>query len=173
MPTFTTTDEIAALALVVAILSAIISAGSLFLEIRRWFEAGPKIHISLIADALQFPEPVDPQPMLVITVTNRGDTPTTITHMIAFAQHPTWQIWRRKPMMTGVVNTTMQPIPFEVGVNKYWMGRLNYDAELRSYRANHQLYVGVICSHSRRNFLKRVPRAKRDIPTETVGASND
>jgi hypothetical protein len=160
-------DQIAALALIVSIVAALISSGSLFLEIRRWFEAGPKMNIRVIPDAEEMPPARYPRPMLAMTVTNRGNTATTITSMLCFAQHPRWQFWRRQPLMTGIVPD--DTVPFEIGINQRWMGRLNYDDRLSGFRAKGQLYVGVACSHSPKNFLRRVPPQKSETPKIEVG----
>lgn len=153
---------------VTALVAIVISAGALTLELRRWFDSGPKLHLSLIADGMLMPGD-DGVAKLFITVTNRGDTPTTITHMICFAQWPWWQFWQRKPIMTGIVNSSIQPIPYEVGVNRSWMGRLNYDDTLDAYRAKGQLYVGVIANHSGRQYLKLVPPKRPDALKDVVG----
>lgn len=155
----------------IAALALIVSSGAFFLEVRRWFESGANLHISLMADAIEMPAPPVDKPMLVLSVTNRGDTPTTITHMICVARNPRWKFWRERIIMNGIVNTIIQPLPFELGVNRTWMGRLNYDERLLGFRAKGQLYVGVIASHSNKYFLKRVPKEKPDIPTDKVGAS--
>lgn len=147
----------------IAALALLVSGGALALEIRRWFEAGPKIHISLIADAVMMPD--DGQgDRLAITVYNRGGVPTTVTHMIVFAMHPRWQFWRRQKdrMLAGVVNTVVQPIPHELGINQRWMGMMRYDDRTNGFRQAGQLYVGVLCSHSSREYLVRVPPKKAE-----------
>ena len=68
-------------------------------------------------------------------------------------------------MLAGIVNSTVQAVPHEIGVNQSWMGMMYYTDETRRYRAEGKLYVGVLCSHSNREFLKRVP-AERAIASK-------
>ena len=155
-------DIIAALALAVA-------AASFALSYLQWFGASPRLFITVMADAVLVPDP-HPGPKLVVYVTNRGGTPTTITHCVVFLYH-SWfhRLVLRKPYMTAIIpNPSANPmapgIPARVGVNEYWNGVIFYRNELPEARAKGHLYVGVIASHSRRNFLKRVPRKKTDVP---------
>ena len=62
---------------------------------------------------------------------------------------------RRKPEITGLVNSDR--IPSELGVNKTWLGMMHYDDKTAAARAKGLLYVGVIASHAKNNFLIWVP----------------
>jgi hypothetical protein len=69
---------------------------------------------------------------------------------------------RRKPEITGLVNSDR--ILSELGVNKTWLGMMHYDDKTAAARAKGLLYVGVIASHAKNNFLIWVS-PKRDLPT--------
>jgi hypothetical protein len=108
---------------------------------------------------------------LALNVTNRGDTPTTITHMIVYKYRSWFHRWRTKPHFTAIVPNPVMPgmvgtLPYELGLNKYWLGVLNF-GELSEAREKGELYVGVIASHSNRNFLVHVP-PRKDIPTQEI-----
>lgn len=145
----TTTDLVATLALMV-------SCFTLALELKRWFDAGPKLKLSVMGDAVVIPDD-DGEPKLLLTVVNRGDTPTTITHMIAFTFTNRWRYLRKRPTTSGVVNSTLMPVPSEVGINKTFMGMMRYNEKLMDARKAGHLYVGVYANHSNRPFLIRVP----------------
>src|SRR5262245_15076849 len=78
--------QIATLALGVSFFSMIISACAFLLELRRWFDEGVKLTMSVMAEAKTFGRgTADKNTYVSVTVTNRGDAPTTITHMIIYA----------------------------------------------------------------------------------------
>lgn len=146
-----------------AIIAIVVSAGALALEIRRWVESGPRLHLRLMADAVEFPA-TDDQPRLALFVTNRGSEPTTITHMVAFIYPSRWAKFRRKPASQFIVNPMNAQA--EVGVNRQWMGKMLYGDVLSDARKAGQLYVGVIASHSEKTFLLRVPSRSPDLLPE-------
>lgn len=153
----TPTDFIATLALMV-------SCFTLALELKRWFDAGPKLKLSVMGDAVVIPDD-DGEQKLLLTVVNRGDTPTTITHMIVFTFTNRWKYLRKRPATSGLVNSTLMAIPVEVGINKTFMGMMRYDEKLMKARKAGHLYIGVHATHSNKPFLIRVPR-----PVSTVVA---
>ncbi len=150
---------------IIAILALVIASGSFALELKRWFDQGPKLHLSLIADAVMVPDD-DGRDKLFLTVTNRGDVPTLVTHMIVYVYDDWLRYLRGKRSMQGVVNSTIQAIPSVVPVNGTFKGMLVYNEELKEARERKRLYVGVICSHSSRDFLIRVP--KRVVRADTI-----
>ena len=158
----TNSDWISALALLV-------SGAALSLNFRSWLASGPHLHLRIMADAVEFPHG-DDKPKLALFVTNRGDEPTTLTHMVMFTYKNRWQKLRHRKMSAAIVNSPS--IPSEVGINKMWTGMMIYRDEANIARAKWQLYVGVLASHSNREFLIRVPPAqKRDIPKDQIAAS--
>jgi hypothetical protein len=71
-----------------------------------------------------------------------------------------------------LVNSTT--IPFQLDVNKSWMGYMIYNDEAQAYRAKGQLYIGVISAHSNKNYLVKVPPEKKDrIPMKRSLSENN
>ena len=135
-----------------------------------WFESGPRLRLSVMADAEIYPR-YDGTPRLVLSVTNRGDTPTTLTHMVFYQYRSVFHRWINKRLSQGfvarpAVTAGMSNLPFELGVNKIWHGALNYDSDLSEARKKRRLYIGVFASHSNRVFVSRVPPVKGG-PQET------
>jgi len=155
-----TTDWIAGLALLVA-------GGALALEIRRWFESGPRLLLSVMADAVHVPAD-DGRPKYAITIVNRGNAPTTLTHMVAFGYKSRFHKWaRRKAYFTAIV--PKNEIPQEVGAFRNWILVGRYDDRLTEMRKKGQLYVGVIATHRTRPILAWVrPPSKLVAPTDTI-----
>jgi hypothetical protein len=119
-----------------------------------------------MADAMSFPTD-DKKPKLALIVINRGDTPTVLTHMIAYIYASRWGRWRGRKAQTALVNSPN--IPGELGINRTWQGLMIYDQDTTEARAKGLLYVGVISSHSNREFLIRVPLKKTmTLPTNKM-----
>lgn len=158
-----TSDILSALALLV-------SGGAFSLEVRRWFESGIKIKLSVMSDAAILGEhpKVD---RLAVTVTNQGDAPTMITHMVLLKYDNWWKRWRGKASFTAFVPQPQWPgtegIPVKLDVNEYWIGMTKYEAKLTEIRETGKLYVGVICTHSNKYILARVPK-KQDLPSVSI-----
>lgn len=149
----------------IAIIALIVSSGALFLEVRRWFEEKPRLKLSVMRDAIEFPDD-DGKPKLALTVVNRGNMPTTLTHMVAFLYKSRWHKWRRKSYRAGLVNSTR--IPAELGVNKNWIGMMLYEEDMLEGRNRGELYVGVIAAHSDREFLVHVPAKEKTVPKRKI-----
>jgi hypothetical protein len=152
----------------ISVIALMVSSGGFALQARGWLASGPRLHLSVIADAVSFPAQVYPKPKLALTVINRGDEPTVLTHMVAFVYRSRWHKFRHKASLAGVVSSPS--IPAELDVNKTWMGLMLYDKALSEERAKGHLYVGVISSHATGEFLVRVPPKKDEstLPTRKL-----
>jgi len=149
------------------IIALLLSGAALVLELRRWIEGKPNLSLSVMAEAKTFPDD-DGRKKLVMTVTNRGSLPTTITQMVAFySRSPIHKLFSRY-FSTGIVNnpSQIQPIPFEIDINRMWHGVLYYNEELLKVRKKGQLYVGVFASHMKQPTLIRV-REPKPLPEKT------
>jgi hypothetical protein len=141
----------------IAILALALSCGALALEVRRWVESGPRLHLSVMSDGKYTGDEED-HTYIFVTVTNRGSAPTTIQY---FTLH-TFDDWisrlRNRPSWSAIVNSPawLGQIPFEVGTNKTWRGGARYNQDLESHRKSGKLYVGVGASHRDRSYYKHV-----------------
>jgi hypothetical protein len=90
-----------------------------------------------------------------------------LTHMVVYSFPSWWAKWRKRSELSGLVNSPT--IPFQLDVNKTWMGYMFYTDDTNQYRVKGQLYVGVISAHSNKNYLIKVPpKSEKDVPTKTV-----
>jgi hypothetical protein len=179
-----------------------VSGGALFisacvfaLELRRWFEEGVKLSVSIMADAKIFGGGrVDANTYLSATVTNRGSAPTTLTHMLLYNYQnqlaslvPDRIFWmlnrlsRRLPDRviswfgklrpeTAVVNSigAPGPIPFVLQPGHTWVGTAIQTPELEEWISKGGLFVGIVGSHSDRTLFKRVRHWKLPKDTKTI-----
>jgi len=153
----------------ISVLALVVSSGALALNLRNWFASGPRLHLSIIADAVEFPHG-DGKPKLALFVTNRGDAPTTLTHMVAFVYPSRWKKLRGQKAFAAIVNSPT--IPTEIGINKTWMGQMLYGDKVNAARAKGQLYIGVLASHSNHEFIIHVPPPRqRDVPKDQIASA--
>ena len=145
----TNSDWLATVALIVA-------SGGFAINLRNWFMSGPQLHLSVMADAIAIPDDRK-GPRLVLVVINRGTTPTQLTHMVFYAYPSWWAKWLKRKEASGLV---LAPnIPFELDVNKTWMGVMLHRDPANEYRLKGTLYVGVVSAHSNKPYLIKVPRS--------------
>jgi hypothetical protein len=154
--------------------SLVIASSVLLLEVRRWFEEGPKPIVSLMADAKTFggiSMGEDDNTYIAANVTNRGNAPTSITHMVIL-NYPTWGSrwlpwrllrllkWRQKQFF--IVSTGIPgPIPYHLEQGRQWVGMAKYTDDLEAMIAAGHLYIGIIASHRGRTHYRRVPRPRK------------
>lgn len=148
-------------------LALLVSGGALALEVRRWIESGVRLRLSLMADAIEFPDD-DGQKKAVLTVENYGSAPTTLTHFVVYTYQSVFHRLLRKPKLSGFVNTvSLQKLPHKLDLAGIWMGRLNYDDRILEFRNKGQLYLGVMGTHRKNPILIKVPtedESRRRIP---------
>jgi hypothetical protein len=137
-----------------AVLALVISSGGFALNLRNFLMSGPRLRLTVMADAVEFPDD-DGDDKLALVVTNRGDVQTVLTHMIGFSYKSRWDRIRGRPYATGIVSAPT--IPAKLDVHQTWIGRMAYNDKTRKARAAGHLYVGVIAAHSDRRFLLKVP----------------
>jgi hypothetical protein len=150
----------------ISVLALMISSGGFALQARNWWTSAPRLHLSIMGDAIIIPDD-HLGDRLALTVINRGPAPTVLTHMVVFAYASLWKRFRKKPGMTGVVSATH--IPFKLDTNATWTGFMLYNSETNDHRTKGHLYVGVIAAHRERPYLIRVPPPKQSTaPTNVV-----
>jgi hypothetical protein len=153
-----------------AVIALIISSGGLAIQLRNWVMSKPRLHLSVMSEALSIPDD-GRGTRAALTVINRGGEPTMLTHMVAFTYDNRWKRVRNKPSITGIVNSPH--IPARLDVNATWMGMMSYTDDLREKMKEGKLYIGVIASHSNKTFLTRVsPPKETKVPTKKVASGS-
>jgi len=156
-----------------------VSGGALFvsacvfaLELRRFFDEGVRLTMSIMPDARLFGGVQDvSNAYLSVTITNRGSAPTTITHMLLYdypsrlAQYLPRRLsgWTRKQRpQTFVINPigAPGPLPYVLQPGHTWLGMAIQNADLERMIEAGRLFVGIIGSHSDKTLFRRVRRWK-------------
>jgi hypothetical protein len=147
----------------IALYAAIVATGALALEVRRWFESGVHIKIDAAADMVLINVP-DLEPdgsWVVVTVTNVGTSPVTIT-TLGIRRYRTRLHWIfRKPTGHGVVVNPDLPghvpsIPRLLNPGERWQGFMKQTAQI-STEINAEIFqVGVWCADRKSPRVRRV-----------------
>jgi hypothetical protein len=147
---------------IIAIYAAIVSTGALFLEIRRWFESGPRLRLRLMINArLIGGSPSDDEDdLVVVSVDNRGDAPTTITNLAVQRFPNIWARFRFRPTESYIVpNPQVRGAPSNVPQvlqpGGRWTGIMRSRSDLFDIEGG-GYFVAVYANHKQRPFLKRV-----------------
>lgn len=148
---FSVNGNIDPIAVYAAILSTVIAAW----EFIKWRERNA-IKITCTPNMLFFPSR-DKQKYVVVKVINRGDRPTTITHMLGYYWKNRLDRFfdRRKKKVTAfVVNSDNVPKVIQPG--EEWMGQALQNNEIEKMASEGYLYMGVIHSMGNKEVLRRV-----------------
>ena len=144
-----------------AIYAAIVATGALALEIRRWFESGPRLTLSIISKAKTYGGVLpDDKEYLVARVTNRGDLPSTISN---FALHEYRSVFHR--FFNRSSKSAIVPHPEVLGgpilphvcqPGTEWSGATTYNQELVDWASTGKLFVAVYYSHTHKPLKRKV-----------------
>ena len=150
----------------VAVYAAIVATGALFLEIRRWFESGPRLRLTFMVDAEMLPRG-DDNSYIVVTVAHRGSAPTTLTHFVLVTYPSVAKRLRRRPERQMYVPqpSTAQPAPHLLEPGAHWIGMAIQEKELEPFIDAGTLWAEVYATHADRPArirLKRRPRPEDD-----------
>jgi len=147
----------------IAIVAVVIAGGALALGIRRWFESGVRLSVSLMPDAQMVGGMDDDDAeYLGVFVVNRGNATTTITTLGLETFASPWRRFRLKKDFAAIVTNpepagTAPNLPQQIGPNARWTGLVTYDEQLLSLRESGKLWVSVYGSHSDKPTSRRVP----------------
>ena len=154
--------------------SLVVAACAFVLELRRWFDEGVKLTMSVMPEAQIIGGGVkEDKTYVAITVANRGSAATTITHMVLYNYRSRlsrflsrlprflfkrprflWRWFVKHGPQTFIVTTDQVPKVLEPGRN--WQGMAAHTPEMEKMMADGRLFVGVVGSHSDKPLFRRV-----------------
>ena len=154
----------------VAVYAAIVATGALFLEVRRWFESGPRLYLMASTNRIFFEGEADRSIRYAhISVSNRGSLPTTITNLCLLQYDNWWQKFRNKPSKSAVVNdpslgrTNYGQIPHTLEAGKEWRGFIPQGNKLNEWINTGHLYAAIFITHQDRPVTARL-RIRAELP---------
>ena len=173
-----TTDTIATVAALIAFYGAVVATGVAFVQIRQWMMSGPRLSISIMANAKLFggTDEEEAKEYVAVTVVNRGDAPTTITHLAVTDRPRFFDQFFRVKRQTYLVPNPQFPgsapvIPHILQPGHQWtgMGARRPDIpELIKLLDSGKAFALVQASHADKPTLKRIPK-RREILKDAHG----
>jgi len=158
----------------IAIYAAVVSTSALALNFRTWFESKPRLHLSLMVDGMvvSLNQGVEEKNLTILTVTNRGRSPTVITNMVIFEITSWWQRLMVKPKKSFIITQphmigSLPNVPGDLEPSKKWTGIARPRPDLLTDWPSNRYYVGVYTSHRNRPYLVRLPRKKSGPPEQS------
>ena len=144
--------------------AAIVATGALALEIRRWFEAGPKISIRAnpnmtLLDGMGHKK----ERILTVNATNRGDAATTITHLTVEEFPTVWARLRNKPSQSFVVpdpriDGAGNGLPYVLPPGQQWTGLAGDPSETIGDIQTGNFWVAIYATHREQPYKVRITR---------------
>jgi hypothetical protein len=172
--TVTTTDW---WTVIIAAYAAIVATGALFLEVRRWFESGPRLAIQVKPEMelVEEREGHDDDLYLLANVTNRGNAATTITHFWLADYGSLIRRIRSKPKWTAIVKpgVAWSQVPYTLKPGDVWTGLARHNDDTRGRMEGRWLYVMIRASHADKPLSKRVRPPKHEIAAQQAEVDAD
>jgi hypothetical protein len=143
-----------------AIWGAVLSTIAIVWDVYKWRTSGPNLQMRVMTgmEAFNIPE-YEGKTLIVAVVTNRGDRPTTITHL-AVAYYDAWwkAMLRKRSAANGWIATpsTTQRVPFELKPGVEWSGMIDQTKELEVWAREGWLYATIYHSHDRKPIRQRI-----------------
>ena len=127
----------------VAIYAAIVGSCALLLNFKSWLDSAPKLIVHLIPEGqiIGGDPKFDEKEIVIVNVTNRGATGTTVTNLTLHEFPSRYSKWRDRPIKSYVIaNPQLKGyppnIPADLEPNKKWTGivrrRQDYIADLHT-----------------------------------------
>ena len=158
----------------VATYAAVVSTTVAALQIQSYFRSGVRLKLSLMADGMTIggDRRFDEKDLVILTVTNRGDAPTTVENMILFEITSLWQLWRIRPAKSYVITSPQLKgyppnVPDDLEPAKKWTGAIRKHPERIPDLHTGDFYVGIYASHRDKPYLMRIPKPKNKLPEGT------
>ncbi len=126
-------------------------------DIYKWKTTGPRLVVRAVPNMQELGDPEEKK-LISVEVTNRGDRPTTLTHL-AFYGYPSWlsKAVRRRNKKVGIVPRPGggQGLPFVLAPGERWLGLAEQKA-ITDYHQEPYLYAAICHSGSSTDALCRV-----------------
>lgn len=137
---------------------AIIATLVLIWDIYKWKKRGAKIVIKARPNMVGVPS--DDKTYIVVIVTNRGDLPTTITHLVGLYYPSIFSKFLHRKINFFFPYPGPTPPPYTLQPGNEWKGLIDQDNLKQDLlvqgRKKGFLYCGVVHSSSNKPMLKRV-----------------
>ncbi|MBX5149571.1 hypothetical protein HJB78_00940 [Rhizobium lentis] len=157
----------------IAIYAAIVATGALALEVRRWFESGPKVYVRCQAGMAIIGDGIEKNGLLLVTATNRGDAPTTITNLCLLEYANIWSRWRNRASRSFIVPHPQlegRPpiVPHVLKTGEQWMGMAHDRSDVTGDIQTGKMWAAIYTTDRDKPYLAHI---KKRAPDKMKGAT--
>ena len=151
----------------IALLALAISTGSLTLEIRRWFESGVKLKLTCSIDIIKVMPGKPPnlnERYILVHVSNRGDTPTTLESLTLVYQPPSRNESLQHFVLDSSQNLLRSPegqLPYFLESGSRWGGMFIQNESFHRMLDEGKLYLRAHANHSDKPIKVRIRKRKK------------
>lgn len=130
-------------------------------DVYKWFRAGPLVRVRANPNMQDLNAALGRargDMCIFLDVTNSGDRPTTITHLVVYHYRSLLDRWRRKHSCQAVVGDGNwgPPTPYVLRPGERWTSGVNQADLIRKVGSTGYVYCGVIHSSGKRPILARL-----------------
>jgi hypothetical protein len=151
-----------------AIYGAVVATTSIAWQIFTWWHKGAKLRGHAVPNMIEIGGNVrDGKTYIGLDVSNIGDAPTTITHVVLMGYHNRFsRLLRRTEVKAAVVTHNLaQTIPYTLAAGGRFMSRVIQEPKIEQWSRDYCLYMGVFHSMRRRPYLVRVKQIEKKSTT--------
>jgi hypothetical protein len=151
----------------IAIYAAIVATGALSLEVRRWFESGPKVYVRAQAGMAIVGNGIEKNGLLLVTATNRGDAPTTITNLCLLEYPNMWSRCRNRAARSFVVPHPQlegRPpiVPHVLKIGEQWMGMAHDRSDVTGDIQTGKMWAAIYTTDREKPYLAHIKKRAPD-----------
>jgi hypothetical protein len=152
----------------IAIYAAIVATGALSLEVRRWFESGPKIYLRATPNIMVVGYAgVEHRDLLKVTAVNRGEIPTTIVNLCLMEYPNFWARWRDKPSQSFVVPHPALPgytqvMPYVLNTGEQWSGYAHDQPDVTGDIQTGKMWAAIYTTDREKPYLAHIKKRAPD-----------
>ncbi len=163
---------------VLAVWGAITGSVAVLWDVYKWKTAGPKLRMTVTPNMIMVTPGIGVQRTgpyggrnISVDVTNVGNARTTLKSLTVACYSSTFQRWLKRPAKNFVVVNTgdfCKNLPCQLDVGDVWKPLLPQDNLMRDINPEHQVYIQVWHSASRKPACARLI-----IPARTTDEGNN
>jgi hypothetical protein len=144
----------------VALYAALVATIVLVWDVIKWMGERQAVSLNVIVPAETMTETngLESGPLAALSVSNIGNKPTTITHIV-IQYYSNWiRVVANRPNKTMWVPTpnARLPIPHELNIGRQWIGAVNYDENLKQMADNGYVYFEVYYTSGKKPVRARI-----------------
>jgi hypothetical protein len=141
----------------VALYAAVLSTAIAIWEYIKWRN---RHYLEVICNAnMLFLPSTNKKKYIIAKVTNKGETPTTITHLVFYYWPNRLNRFLKRKRKSFVVNSDQVPKMLNPG--EQWFGQVEQNDDIEKMALEGLLYAVVIHSMSKKEILRRIRISKK------------